>query len=50
MTDERMVRHLQQWRVEHAFSSLKSGAAISPMFLESPRRIQTLLPVCLALM
>jgi transposase len=52
MTDEQMVAtYSKQWRVEHAFSWLKSGAAINPMFLESPRRIQALCFLyCLALM
>ncbi len=32
----------KQWRIEHGFSWLKSGAAINPMFVQSPRRIQAL--------
>ena len=41
MSDEHMVAtYGKQWRIEHAFSWLKSGAAINPLFLESPRRIQ----------
>ena len=52
MSDEQMVAtYGKQWRIEHAFSWLKSGAAINPMFLESPRRIQSLCFLyCLALM
>jgi len=52
MSDEQMVAtYGKQWRIEHAFSWLKSGAAINPMFLESPRRIQALCFLyCLALM
>lgn len=52
MTDEKMVAaYGKQWRVEHAFSWLKSGAAINPMFLESPRRMQSLCFLyCVALM
>lgn len=52
MSDEDMVAtYGKQWRVEHAFSWLKSGAAINPIFLESPRRIQALCFLyCVALM
>lgn len=52
MSDEQMVAaYGKQWRIEHAFSWLKSGAAINPMFLESPRRIQSLCFLyCVALM
>ena len=52
MNDEQMVAaYGKQWRIEHAFSWLKSGAAINPMFLESPRRIQSLCFLyCVALM
>ena len=52
MSDEQMVAtYGKQWRIEHAFSWLKSAAAINPMFLESPRRIQALCFLyCLALM
>ena len=32
----------EQWRVEHGFAWLKSEAAINPVFLESPRRIEAL--------
>jgi transposase len=43
ITDEQMVAtYSKQWRVEHAFSWLKSGAAINPMFVQTPRRIQAL--------
>lgn len=52
MSDEQMVAtYGKQWRVEHAFSWLKSGAAINPIFLDSPRRIQALCFLyCVALM
>lgn len=52
MTDEDMVAtYGKQWHVEHAFSWLKSGAAINPIFLDSPRRIQALCFLyCVALM
>jgi len=39
---EMITRYSHQWRCEHGFSWLKSEAAINPMFLESPRRIQAL--------
>ena len=43
ITDEEMTAaYGQQWRVEHGFAWLKSGAAINPMYLESPRRIAAL--------
>jgi transposase len=43
ITDEQMAAtYSKQWRVEHAFSWLKSGAAINPMFVQTPRRIQAL--------
>lgn len=40
--DDMVAAYGQQWRVEQGFSWLKSGAAINPMFLESPRRIAAL--------
>jgi len=43
ISDEEMaMSYDEQWRVEHGFSWLKSGAAINPMFLETPRRIEAL--------
>ncbi len=43
LSDEEMATaYGQQWRVEHGFAWLKSGAAINPMYLESPRRIAAL--------
>ena len=43
ISDEEMATPYDaQWRVEHGFSWLKSGAAINPMFLETPRRIEAL--------
>jgi transposase len=40
--DDMVAAYGQQWRVEHGFAWLKSGAAINPMYLESPRRIAAL--------
>lgn len=43
ISDEDMASaYAQQWRVEHGFAWLKSEAALNPMFLESPRRIEAI--------
>ena len=43
LSDHDMVAaYAEQWRVEHGFAWLKSEAAINPVFLESPRRIEAL--------
>lgn len=43
ITDEQMVANYdRQWRCESGFSWLKSGAAINPMFVHTPRRIEAL--------
>ncbi len=43
ITDTEMSsRYLEQWRCEHGFSWLKSTAAINPMYLETPKRINSL--------
>jgi transposase len=43
ITDEQVVANYdRQWRCESGFSWLKSGAAINPMFVQSPRRIESL--------
>ena len=44
MSDTDMIAgYGKQWVVESGFSWLKSGAAINPMYVASPRRIQALL-------
>lgn len=43
LDDEAMVASYgNQWRVEHGFAWLKSEAALNPVFLESPRRIEAI--------
>lgn len=43
LDDEAMVAaYSDQWRVEHGFAWLKSEAALNPVFLESPRRIEAI--------
>jgi transposase len=51
-TDQEMVdRYRRQFHLEHGFAWLKSGAAINPMFIETPSRIAAMgFIYCLGLM
>jgi transposase len=43
ISDEQMIANYdRQWHCESGFGWLKSGAAINPMFVQSPRRIESL--------
>jgi len=52
ITDREMIqRYKDQYHVEHGFAWLKNGAAINPMFIETPKRMASMCFVyCLGLM
>jgi len=43
--EEVAAAYSEQWRIEHGFSWLKSGAAINPAFLETDHRIEALVMI-----